>query len=235
MQTVDAEVTSAPNNVTQKRRILIVDDHPVFRLGLVKLLEDEPSLAVCGTVGTAADALTFLRQQRCDAAVVDISLPGANGIELVKQILAEHAGLPILLVSMHDESVYALRALRAGALGYVMKRDAPTAIVDALGKILSGQIAVSPAFGEQLIYRMARGNAVGEGSPIDCLSDRELEVLHLVGEGQNSHQIASSLHLSVKTIETHRLHIKEKLGFKSAGEMVRFAMDWYREQSAADA
>lgn len=235
MQTPDAEITGLSAGSSPERRILVVDDHPVFRLGLVKLLEDEAGFSVCGTAGTAADALSFLRQQRCDAAVVDISLPGANGIELVKQILAEHPGLPILLVSMHDESVYALRALRAGALGYVMKRDAPTAIIDALGKILTGQIAVSPAFGEQLIYRMARGNAVGEGSPIDCLSDRELEVLHLVGEGQNSHQIANSLHLSVKTIETHRLHIKEKLGFKSAGEMVRFAMDWYREQAAAEA
>jgi DNA-binding NarL/FixJ family response regulator len=130
--------------------------------------------------------------------------------------------------------VYALRALRAGALGYIMKREGPEAIVEALRKVIRAQISVSSTFGEQLIYKMARVKELGEDSPLDCLSDRELEVLHLVGEGQNTHQIADALHLSVKTIESHRLHIKAKLGLKSAGEMVRFAMDWRRDQSAVN-
>jgi DNA-binding NarL/FixJ family response regulator len=233
MQTLDSSLNEdAGAKPVTKRRILVVDDHPVFRVGVVKLLEAEPDLVVCGDVASALEALSALRQTPCDGVMVDISLPGANGIELIKQIKAEHPNMPILMMSMHDESLYALRSLRSGALGYVMKREGPEAMLNALRKVLSGQICVSSAFGEQLIFKMARGQETGSGSPIDNLSDRELEVLHLVGQGQSSHQIATSLHLSVKTIESHRLHIKEKLGFKNAAEMVRFAMDWHAEQSS---
>lgn len=232
MQALESSPVATPSSDAQaKRKIMVVDDHPIFRMGIVKLLEDQGDLSVCGEVASAIEALSALRDRPCDAVIVDISLPGANGIELIKQIKAEHPTIPILIMSMHDESLYALRALRSGALGYVMKREGPEAIVEALRKVLSGQICVSSSFGEQLIFKMARGQETGNGSPIDALSDRELEVLHLVGQGQSSQQIATSLHLSVKTIESHRLHIKEKLGFKNAAEMVRFAMDWHADQS----
>jgi len=217
-----------------KRQILVVDDHPVFRLGLKTVLDEEPSFTVVACVGTAAEALSKLRESHCDAALLDISLPGANGIELVKQIKAEHPDLAMLLVSMHDEAVYALRALRAGALGYVMKREGPDAVLTALRKVLAGQISVSPEMGERLIYRMAHGESSGAGTPIDNLTDRELEILALIGQGQSSHQIAKALHLSVKTVESHRLHIKVKLGLRSAPELVRFAMDWYEDQVAVN-
>jgi len=228
----NAAESGAAQTGPEKKRLLIVDDHVVYRLGLAALLESEGDVVVVGGVGTAPDALTFLRENACDGVIVDISLLGANGIELVKHIRAEHSSMPMLVVSMHDESVYALRALRCGALGYISKRAEPDKLLEALRKVLSGQVAVSDNFGNQLIYRVARGQEDGSSSPIDRLSDRELEVMELIGQGQSSQQIADSLHLSVKTVESHRLHIKEKLGCRSAAEMVRFAIDWHHEQEA---
>src|SRR4051795_1692835 len=166
MHTLETSNSTEPPSdhaVATKKRLLVVDDHPIFRLGLVRLLENEPDLSVCGEVANAAEALSFLRRETCDAVLMDISLPGANGIELLKQIRAEHPKLPVLIVSMHDESVYALRALRSGALGYVTKSAGVDAVLEGLRKILDGQISVSPNFGEQLIYRVARGQGDGTG------------------------------------------------------------------------
>src|SRR3954471_14065836 len=159
--------TREATNSTSQKRILVVDDHAIYRLGLVRLLESEPDLTVTGDVASAAAALSHLRAEPCDLVIMDISLPGANGIELVKQIRAEHPNLPMLVVSMHDESVYAFRALRCGALGYINKRAEPEKLLEALRKVLAGQVAVSAEFGNQLIYRVARGQEDGKGSPID--------------------------------------------------------------------
>lgn len=209
---------------------MIVDDHPVFRNGIAALIAAESDLAVCGQADSAPSALDAMRRLKPDVAMLDISLNGTNGIELVKLMKSEQPRLPILILSMHDESLYALRALRAGAKGYVMKSAAMPQVLAALRKVLGGDIYVSPSFSERLVFKAVQSLEGGMGSPVDKLSDRELEVLHLLGKGFGTRVIANDLHLSVKTIETHRAHIKEKLGFKDAEEMVRFAIDWVAQE-----
>ncbi len=207
-------------------RLLLVDDHPVFRKGIAGLISDEPDFEVAGEASDSLTALTAMRREEPDLALVDVSLPGHNGIELIKLMLAERPKLKILMLSMHDESLYALRALRAGAKGYVMKAEAMTNVLSALRKVAAGDIYVSEKVANQLIFKAIKSDEAGVGSPVDNLSDRELEVLELLGRGYPTRDIAERLHLSVKTIETHRAHIKEKMHFKDAGEMVRFAVDW---------
>ena len=227
--TPKSDATSSPD----KKRVLIVDDHPVFRHGITALINAEPDLIVCGEASTSPTALGAMRSLQPDVVMMDISLPGTNGIELIKLMKAEKPKLPILMLSMHDESLYALRAMRAGAMGYVMKAEALNQVVTGIRKVLNGDIYVSERFSEMLIFRAVQSIDGGMGSPVDKLSDRELEVLRLIGRGFGTKQVASELHLSVKTIETHRAHIKEKLGFKDAGEMVRFAIDWVAQESEA--
>lgn len=219
------DTNTAPQDVAAKR-LLIVDDHPIFRQGVSQLIAQLPSVTICGQADNALNALAAMRQQRPDVVLLDVSMPGTNGIELIKVMLAEQPRLIILMLSMHDESVYALRALRAGAKGYVMKQQALDHVLDALRKVISGGIYVSPRFGEKLIFKAIQGSNGDMGSPVDTLSDRELEVLQLFGRGKSTREIAEALHLSIKTIETHRAHIKEKLGLKSAVEMVKFAIEW---------
>jgi len=213
-----------------QKRVLVVDDHPVFRRGIIALITEQPDLAVCGEADTAPAALDAMRRLQPDVALIDISLPGTNGIELLKSMLAEQSKLAVLMLSMHDESLYALRALRAGAKGYVMKAEAMSNVVGALRKVLGGEVYVSPRFSERLVFKAIHSLDGGMGSPVDKLSDRELEVLQLFGRGFGTREIANELHLSIKTIETHRAHIKEKLGFKDGGEMVRFAIDWVAQE-----
>lgn len=219
-----------PADAVEKRRVLIVDDHPVFRHGISALINAEADLEVCGEASSSPSALEAMRQLKPDVALLDISLPGTNGIELIKLMKAEQPKLPLLVLSMHDESLYALRALRAGALGYVMKAEALTHVLTAIRKVLVGEIFVSPRLSERLIFQAIQSTDAGSGSPVDKLSDRELEVLELLGRGFGTKEVAAELHLSVKTIETHRAHIKEKLGFRDAGEMVRFAIDWVAQE-----
>jgi DNA-binding NarL/FixJ family response regulator len=207
-------------------RLLIVDDHPVFRHGITQLIGKLPDVAICGEAENAQTALEAMRRLKPDVALIDVSMPGTNGIELIKLMLAEQPRLLILIVSMHDESLYALRALRAGAKGYVMKQQAIDNVLEALRKVMNGGIYVSPQFSERLVFKAIQGSDTDLGSPVDKLSDRELEVLQLFGRGKSTREIAERLHLSVKTIETHRAHIKEKLGFKDADEMVKFAVEW---------
>jgi DNA-binding NarL/FixJ family response regulator len=214
-----------------KTRVFIVDDHPIFRAGLQSVIQSEPDLEICGEASSAAQAIDRLRSVEADLVLVDVSLPGANGIELLKHIRAEHPELPILVLSAHDEGQYALRALRAGASGYLMKKEASDHLIPTVRRVLSGEIAVSKTFGEELIYKVARGGSTGT-TPVDRLSDRELEILALLGEGRSTQQMAESLSLSVKTIESHRLHIKEKLGLRSSSELVRFALEWAAHQGA---
>lgn len=211
-----------------RKRILIIDDHPVLRHGLEQIINAEPDMMVCAQAGDAGSALEALRQCKPDLALVDITLTGMNGIELIKYMKTEDERLPVIVLSMHDESLYAMRSLRAGASGYVMKSAPMGQLLEAIRKVLRGEIYVSQMFGAQLIYRTVRG--IGGDSPIEGLTDRELEVLQLIGEGRGSREIAERLHLSVKTIESHRLHIKEKLNLETASELVRFAVEWVSEQ-----
>lgn len=204
----------------------MVDPHPVFRHGMRQLISQLPDVNICAEAENAAAGLDAMRRCKPEVALIEVSMPGTNGIELLKLMLAEQPRLLVLIVSVHDESLYALRALRAGAKGYVMKHQAMDTILDALRKVIDGGIYISPQFSERLVFRAIHGSDSDLGSPVDKLSDRELEVLQRFGHGESTRAIAEMLHLSVKTIETHRAHIKEKLGFKDAEEMVKFATEW---------
>jgi len=214
------------------KRIVIVDDHPLFRKGLEDLIHSEGSFAVCGEAGNAAEAMEIIRKLNPDLAIVDLSLPGANGIELIKNVRAEFPKLPILVLSMHDESLYALRALRAGAGGYVMKHEAMANVIQAIREVFNDRPYLSPAMAAQVITKFAHRNAEGAADPVERLSDRELEILELIGKGNEVRQIAKLLHLSPKTVETHRAHIKDKLDLKNSREVARFALQWLSARNA---
>jgi DNA-binding NarL/FixJ family response regulator len=219
-------------DLPEAKRIVIVDDHPLFRKGLEQLIHSEDGFAVCGEANNAPEAMDVIRKLNPDLAIVDLSLPGANGIELIKNIRAEFSKLPILVLSMHDESLYALRALRAGAEGYVMKHEAMTNVIQAIREVFNGRPYLSPAMAAQVITKFAHRQAEGEGDAVERLSDRELEVLELIGKGNDVRQIAKVLHLSPKTVETHRSHIKDKLDLKNSREVARFALQWLSARSA---
>ena len=187
---------------------------------------------VCGEAGDAAEAMEIIRKLHPDLAIVDLSLPGANGIELIKNIRAEFPRLSILVLSMHDESLYALRALRAGAHGYVMKHEAMANVLQAIHEVFSGRPYLSPAMAAQVITKFAHRQAEGETDAVERLSDRELEILELIGKGNEVRQIAKLLHLSPKTVETHRAHIKDKLDLKNSREVARFALQWLSAREA---
>ena len=182
--------------------------------------------AVCGEAGNAAEAMEVIRKLNPDLAIVDLNLPGANGIELIKNIRAEFSKLPILVLSMHDESIYGVRALRAGADGYVMKHEAMANVIHAICEVFNGRPYLSPAMAAQVITKFAHRRVEGEVDAVERLSDRELEILELIGKGEDMRQIAKILHLSPKTVETHRAHIKEKLDLKNSREVARFALQW---------
>ena len=216
---------------TKKHGVLVVDDHPLFRKGVVQLLNDEPDIEVRAQAGTSAEALHAIRQNNVDLAVIDISLEGGpDGIELTKSIRAERPRLPILILSMHDETLYAERALRAGARGYVMKREALDQFITAVRTVLQGEIFISPSMSNRMVYDHIHGGDYSR-SPVDRLSDRELEILRLIGKGHDVRDIANGLHLSAKTVEAHRAHIKEKLNLSNAREVTRFATNWLMLQS----
>ncbi|PYK70636.1 MAG: DNA-binding response regulator [Verrucomicrobia bacterium] len=217
----------------KKHGVLVVDDHPLFRKGVVQLLSDEPDIEVRAQAGSAREALDAIRRQSVDLAVIDISLEGgANGIELTKALRAERPRLPVLILSMHDETLYAERALRAGARGYVMKREALDQFIIAVRAVLQGEIFISPVMSNRMVYDHIHGGDYSR-SPVDRLSDRELEVLQLIGKGHDMRDIAKGLHLSAKTVETHRAHIKEKLNLANAREVTRFATNWLMLQPQA--
>ncbi len=204
--------------------MVIVDDHPLFRKGLEQLINSHDGFAVCGEAENAAAAMDVIRRIVPDLVIVDLSLPGANGIELIKNIRAEFPKLPLLVLSMHDESLYAVRALRAGAQGYVMKQEALDNVIIAIREVLSGRPYLSPAMSATVIAKFVHGG--GESR----LSDRELEILELIGKGNEVRQIAKNLHLSPKTVETHRAHIKEKLNLANAHQVGRFAVQWIAQR-----
>lgn len=210
--------------------ILLVDDHPLFRRGMMQLLDSQPDLKVRAEAGCSGEALDAVRARHFDLAVVDVGLRGgANGIELTKSLKAEYPDLPVLVVSMHDEALYAERALRAGARGYVMKREALDSILQAVRSVIDGEIYISPTMTKRMLFDHIHGSGEAR-SAVERLSDRELEVFQLIGEGRDMHEIARELHLSKKTVEAHRANIKEKLGVASAREVVRYASQWVSQQ-----
>ena len=206
--------------------ILLVDDHPLMRKGLAMTLENEADLKVCCQADSAEEALDHIEEQDLDLAIVDISLPGMSGLEMTKHLQAMHPELPVLIVSRHDEALYAERALRAGARGYVMKLEAENTIVDAVRRILRGGIYVSEAINDRLLMSMAGGQSPLKDSPLDLLSDRELEVFELTGQGLGTREISERLYLSIKTVESYRARIKTKLNLNSATELMQHAVQW---------
>jgi len=212
-----------------KIKIFIVDDHPIVRQGLAMLINQEEDLVVCGEAEDANRALKDIGALKPDMAIVDISLAGTSGIELISQIKERHPGLPVLVLSMHDEHLYAERILRAGALGYIKKQEATGKMLDAIRKVLAGERYLSKEIMEEMLCKFITGKPETSGSPVDRLSNRELEVFQLVGHGHTKRQIAEKLHLSVKTIDTYFAHIKEKLDLKNAAELLQNAIRWSKD------
>lgn len=217
---------------TQLTRILIVDDHALVRLGLSQLISHEQDLHVCGDAVDASDALRKVKALQPHLVVIDISLQQGNGIELTKTLKAQFPDIKVLISSMHDETLFAERALRAGALGYINKQVAADKVIEAIRQVLDGQIYLSPEMTSHLLHRLGnhRENLL-ERPSVDLLSDRECEVFELIGRGIPTRTIAKQLHLSIKTIETHREHIKEKLGLANSAELTRHAVQWVLEDT----
>jgi DNA-binding NarL/FixJ family response regulator len=213
-----------------RKRILIVDDHPFMRAGLAQLIDKQPDLQVCGEAGDPGEALRVLGKVPTDLVLTDITMPGRSGIEFIKDVQAIHAGLPMLVVSMHDEVIYAERVLRAGARGYIMKEAGGENLLTAIRQVLGGQAYVSPNVSARILDNMSGRRPRGSSSPIEKLSDREFEIFQLVGNGKSTRDIAKQLGLSPKTVDVHRANIKEKLGLKDATALVRHAVRWVESQ-----
>ena len=210
--------------------ILIVDDHPIFRMGMEELLNQEDNFSVCAVAKDIAGARKALKETKPDLAIIDISLSEENGLDLVKEIAAEGSGLPVLVLSLHDESVWAERAIRAGARGYVMKKEASESVISAIKSILRGKIHVSQNMMAHLLNKF-QGNPGRQGMPtVDVLTDRELEVFRLIGSGLATREIATRMKLGIKTIGTYRDRIKQKLGIKTAAELTRRAVIWIEKE-----
>jgi DNA-binding NarL/FixJ family response regulator len=218
---------ASAGTANRKSKIFVVDDHPIVRQGLGLLINREPDMIVCGAAEETQSALRAIPTLQPDVMVVDISLTGPDGLELVKMIRTRDANLPILVLSMHDESIYAERALRAGANGYIMKQEATEKVLVAIRRILRGEVYLSDRVSSKMLQQYVRGSSTARESPVADLSDRELEVFRLVGEGHGTRQIAEELHLSVKTVETYQAHIKEKLSLRNARELVQHAIEWH--------
>ncbi len=216
-----------------RKKILLIDDHPLMRRGQADLLNREPDLAVCGEAGTAREAIDAIAKLKPDLVVLDLGLPDKDGLELIKDIQALHPGLPVLVASMQDESIYAARVLRAGGRGYVMKHESPERLAVAIRIVLSGQVALSPGLSARFLEAMVGSSGKVAGEPDSLLSDRELEVLRLFGQGWSTDEIAGRLHLSPKTVDVHRGHIKEKLDCKTTPEFTRFAIRWVASQGGS--
>ena len=215
---------------SNKRRIFIVDDHPMMRQGLAQLIGAESDLMICGEAENAESALDGIGSLKPDLVLADISLPGKNGLELIKDFHALQPGLPVLVISMHDESLYAERVLRAGGRGYIMKQEGGKKLMQAIRQVLAGKIYVSEKMSADILEIFSGRRAGAEGSPVEQLTDREFEVFQLLGQGKGTRAIAEKLHLSVKTVEAHRANIKAKLKLKSAPELIRFAVRWSESQ-----
>ena len=213
-------------------RIVVVDDHPLFRHGLVQLLNSEKSFSVCGEASSASEAMTVVRSQRPSMVIADLGLKGANGLELTKSLRAEFPKMPVLVLSMHDEPTYAVRSLRAGANGYVTKEEALGSVLVAVREVVSGRTYLSPGMASDVISNVVLNKTTPGGNPTDQLTDRELEILERIGKGEEVKAIAKALHLSPKTVETHRAHIKEKLNLSNARQVARFAVQWASAREA---
>lgn len=219
-------INPTKRTMPSRSSVFLVDDHPLVRRGLRELLSSEAGLQVCGEAESADEALARLDDTACDLAIIDISLPGPNGLELIKRLQARFPDLAILVYSMHDEAIYAERALRAGARGYLQKQEPTDRVVAAVRRVLDGHLSLSPSMTDRLLGNHTRDE---RRHPVSRLTDRELEVFDLLGQAQGTRQIASQLNLSPKTVESHRENIKRKLGLRNHNELMRRAVQWVLE------
>ncbi len=231
MSTNEPETNSAEPETNSVARIMIVDDHALVRHGLAQLISDESDLDVCAQATSVEEGLQILEEANPDLVVIDISLKDGNGIDLIKRIRAKDDNVKMLVSSMHDETLFAERALHAGAQGYINKQEATEKVVDAIRSVLSGHIYLSAEMTDRLVLGATQGKVPKESSTISKLSDRELEVFELIGNGCSTREIATKLRLSIKTIETHREHIKDKLSLKNSAALSRHAVKWVLENS----
>ena len=218
--------SSSARSQPTKKRILVVDDHPMTRHGVAQRIRIEPDLEVCAEAGSAETALAAVKKHSPDLVLADLSLGERSGLELIKDLHAFHPHVPILVFSMHYETLYAERALRAGARGYIMKSEGAEKLIEAIRCVASGRVYLSPVMRDRAVHRFSKGPSTAKGDNAAALSDRELEVFELIGQGLGTRQITERLKLSVSTIETHRSHIKEKLNLQNATELVRAAVEW---------
>ncbi|MCO5052399.1 MAG: response regulator transcription factor [Verrucomicrobiae bacterium] len=230
MQTKDAKPTE-PNDT--RKRILLVDDHAVVRFGIAQLINRQADLVVCGEQEDARRGLDAIMQLKPDLVVADLSLRDSSGLELIRNVKAQYPGLPILVVSVHDESIYAEIAFRAGALGYLMKQEALEKIILAIRRVLNGNVYVSDSLAAKMLQQQVRGNTDIQQPAIKSLSDREVEVFHLIGQWKKTKEIAGELHLSVKTVEYYREQIKRKLNLRDAAELTQYATAWVQREVPA--
>ena len=223
----------SPASRTERKRVMVVDDHPLMRSGLTQLINQQAGLEVCGEAGSPAEAMAKIPQCRPHLIVADITMKKSSGFELIKDVLAVHGNIPILVVSMHDETVYAERALRAGACGYIMKEESADCLVVAIQRVLDGGVYLSETMSARLLKSIASPKSRSPHSPLQKLTDREFEVFQLIGRGNSTKEIADQLHLSPSTVDVHRSHIREKLHLKSATALVYHAVQWIRAEGNA--
>ena len=214
----------------KKERVVIVDDHPLFRERLAQLIDHELDMEVCGEAESAVPGIQLIRSTSPDLAIVDITLKGSSGLELIKSIKALSIGTPVLVLSMHDEALYAERALRAGATGYITKHQAADEIIVAIRRVLAGEVYLSERMTASFLKSLTTGGVKNIPRPVDRLTDRELEVLELIGNGRTTREITETLKLGVATVDTYRARIKEKMNFQNATELQHFAVRWVRER-----
>lgn len=230
MQTTDAKAAEAKDN---RKRILLVDDHAVVRFGIAQLINRQADLVVCGEQEDARKALDAITKLQPDLVIADLSLKDSSGLELIRNIKAQFPKIPMLVVSIHDETVYAEIAFRAGALGYLMKQEALEKIVTAIRRVMAGSVYVSDSLAAKMLQQQVRGNTDVQQPAIKSLSDREVEVFHLIGQWKKTKEIAGELHLSVKTVEYYREQIKRKLNLKDASELTQYATAWVQREIPA--
>lgn len=213
----------------EKIRVVVVDDHPLVREMLTHLIGQEPDMAVCGEADNIQGGLQIIQATRPDIAVIDITLKGSSGLELIKDLKAQAIDVPVLVLSMHDEALYAERAFRAGASGYITKTEDSEDVMTAIRQVLAGEVYASPRFTSQLLKNLKETGKPKQGSVLSQLTDRELEVFHLIGQGRTTQEIAMTLNLGSKTVDTYRTRIKEKLGLKNAAELHHRAVHWVKD------
>jgi DNA-binding NarL/FixJ family response regulator len=220
------ETSPSPKTKKAKRTIFIVDDHPLLREGLTRLINLQPDLRICGESATIHDALKSIRTLKPAVVILDLTLAGTNGLDLIKDLKSRSVHSRILVLSMHDETLYAERALRAGAKGYIMKEEASKEVLKAIYRILAGEIYLSAKMSAKMLHKMADGKSDGKNSSEAALSDRELQVYQMIGRGRGTRQIAEELCISPKTVESYRAHIKIKMNLKDAHELTQHAVHW---------